>query len=190
MGGTLSRCPEPWWLLSGMPLDVAANGGVLRIADRLTVQDCLQCTAQIAAIQWNLVSWAAAVELASVAKDLKAGAVRAEQIELRRAGSLQCLGQALLLIEQIREIPLPLLRLMAQTIGIILRVSAEAVAGNGQQGHSRAVVVSEPAELGLHMLYKGAVSADQHHEQWLCRQLVAVENVSGSCIAQASAHHG
>ena len=135
MDGTLSRCPEPWWLLSGMPLDIAARGRVLFSVDRLTVEDRIQCPAQIAAIQCNLVSWAAAVELAAIAQDLKARIIGAEQIKLRRAGTLEGFGQVLLLIEQIGKTPLLLFCLLTQAFGTILWMGGEAVAGDSQQGH-------------------------------------------------------
>ena len=128
MEGTLSRCPEPRWLLSGMPLDVAADGRVLFLVNRLAIQDRIQCLAQIATIQWHLVAWAAAVELSAIAQRLKACIIGAEQVKLRRAGSFEGFGQGLLLIQQIGESPLLLLCLMAQAIGTILRVSGEAVA--------------------------------------------------------------
>ena len=135
MEGTLSRCPEPRWLLSGMPLDVAANGWLLVLVDRLAIEDRFHCPAQIAAIQWHLVSWAAAVELASIAQDLKARIIGAEQIKLRRAGTLESFGQVLLLIEQIGKTPLLLFCLTTQAFRTILWMGGEAVAGDSQQGH-------------------------------------------------------
>ena len=135
MEGTLSRCPEPRWFLSGMPLDVAANGWLLILVDRLATQDRIQCPAQIAAIQCNLVSWAAAVELAAIAQDLKARIIGAEQIKLGRAGTLKGFGQVLLLIEQIGKTPLLLFCLLTQAFGTILWMGGEAVAGDSQQGY-------------------------------------------------------
>ena len=128
MMGTLSRCPEPWWLLSWMPLDVAANGWLLFLVDRLPSQHRIQCLAQIATIQWHLVAWAAAVELSAIAQRLKACLIGAEQVKLRRAGSFEGFGQGLLLIQQIGEAPLALLGLVAETFGPILWMSGEAVA--------------------------------------------------------------
>ena len=164
MVGTLSRCPKPRWLLSGMPLDVAANGWLLVLVDRLAIQDCIQCHAQIAAIQSHLVPWAAAVELAAIAQGLKAPIIGAEQIELRRAGTLEGFGQDLPLIQEIGETPLPLLCLMAQAFGAILWMGGEAVAGDGQQRDGWAVVLGDPAQFGFHMFHKRAVCADQHHQ--------------------------
>ena len=135
MGGTLSRCPEPRWLLSGMPLDVAANRWLLVLVDRLAIEDRFDCLAQIAAIQWHLVSWAAAVKLAAIAQGLKACLIWAEQIELWCASALEGFGQVLLLIEQIRETPLLLFCLLTQAFGTILWMSGETVAGDGQHGH-------------------------------------------------------
>ena len=169
MEGTLSRCPEPRWLLSGMPLDIAADRWVLLSVDRLAMEDRIDCPAQIATIQWHIIAWAAAVELAAIAQGLKAPIIGAEQIELRRAGTLEGFGQALLFIKEIGETPLPLLSLMTQAFGTILWMGGEAVAGNREQGHGWAVVLSEPAQLGFHVLHKWAVCTDQHHQQWLCR---------------------
>ena len=135
MEGTLSRCPEPRWLLSGMPLDIAADRWVLLSVDRLAMEDRIDCPAQIATIQWHIIAWAAAVELAAVAQDLKARIIGAEQIKLRCAGTLKGFGQVLLLIEQIGKTPLLLFCLLTQAFGTILWMGGEAVAGDSQQGY-------------------------------------------------------
>ena len=70
MEGTLSRCPEPRGLLSGMPLDIASDGGVLTFADRLSVQNRVHRLAQVPAIQRQVISGAAAVELAAITQGL------------------------------------------------------------------------------------------------------------------------
>ena len=74
-----------------------------------------------------------------------------------------------------RESPALALGLICQLFRSVLGVGDEAVAADAHQLHRIAEVVIQPAELGLHMLHKGAMGAKHHQQHRTVVQRLAIK---------------
>ena len=152
-------------LVLRLPLEAAAQAGLLRFGHRLGTEHEIDGGAKRAAIVGHVVGRAGAIHLAPVG-ELAVGAVKEE---VRRARRTVGLRHLLCLIDQVREIEACPPRLLGQVRRIIVWVPGRVVAADPDRGEAGARVVGDQlAETALDVPHIRAVVGEEDHEQRGC----------------------
>ena len=159
------RCRAIVRLVTGPPLDVAADARCLHRRQRACLQQGVASGAKIVSGHWHSVTGAAAVELTAINERARA----IEQKQIGRARGAKRFGYLLALIEEIRERVARVPRFLAHPVRTIVGELDDVVRVDGDDREAANLVLArETGKLLSDVAHERTVMADERHEQRRC----------------------
>src|SRR5262245_44418586 len=150
------------WGVAGLPLDTAADTGMLIAVDRLPSKYGIDRGTKIDTGHRLVVAGATAVQLSSVDQPL----VVIKEIEVRGAGCLVGLCDFLRVVKAERKTKVEVLGHLLEPFRGILRIVHRIVAADADEAKlSVRIVLSNPGNLHLDMHHIGAMPAEKDDQQ-------------------------